>query len=150
MIRHLLAVVVAIVFIGCSSPVASPSQSDGSSLASQFPSPTTISTSSPEVSPSVKSCGETSKDYASRILACLEQGTAAVPSNPILLVYHLDPRLSDAAQENITEIAEWALPHYNGYFTRLKRSATMHVIFPLDSKWCGEDRKSTRLNSSHT
>ena len=138
MIRHLLAVVVAIVFIGCSSPVASPSQSDGSSLASQSPSPTTISTSSPEVSPSVKSCGETSKDYASRILACLEQGTAAVPSNPILLVYHLDPRLSDAAQENITEIAEWALPHYNGYFTRLKRSATMHVIFPLDSKWCGE------------
>lgn len=138
MIRHLIVLAAAVLAIGCSPSATSQSISDDTPLGSQSPRPTSVTTPSPQVSPLVTNCGDTNKGVASRVLACLDEGVNAVPSNEVSLVYHLDPRLSKAAQAEITEIAEWALPYYNGYFTRLKRSGKMHIIVPLDSKWCGE------------
>lgn len=137
-IRWLSGLPITLVLIACSASDISPSSSAVTELTTQSPSPTAVAPPVTEVPPLPTNCGDTSEVVASRVLACLDEGNGAVSSNEVALVYHLDPRLSKAAQSEITGIAEWALPYYNGYFTRLKRSAKMHIIVPLDSKWCGE------------
>jgi len=137
-IRQIIASLVVVTLTGCSAPLAS---------APQVPEATqsaVLQSSSPTASPSEEplvgepQCARTEGSKVEKVLACLDEATLLTPSNQVSLEFHLDPRLSSSAAEEIKSIALWALPYYHGYFTRLKRSATMHIIFPLDSKWCGE------------
>lgn len=110
---------------------ANSSSAPSSSLPPPTASASTIETGGP-------ACASVEGSKVEKVLACLDGATLLTPSNKVSLEFHLDPRLAAGAAEEIKSIALWALPYYNGYFTRLKRSATMHIIFPLDSKWCGE------------
>ena len=134
-----IALICAILLSGCSgtsSQVGStPLASSTSSLSSSAPTSTESSGDTQTEGPN---CAKADVSKVEKILACLDAATLLTPSNEVTLIFHLDPKLSSNAADEIKSIATWALPFYHGFFTRLKRSATMHIIFPLDSKWCGK------------
>ena len=83
------------------------------------------------------SCADGAGSTVSKLLRCLEVGTTATPSFPVRLVFHIDPKVTPSAKKSIKRTARWALKYYRGFFVGLKRSATIHIIVPLSSKWCG-------------
>lgn len=134
-----IALICAILLSACSGTAIqgrpSPLASSTSSPSSAAPTP---SESAEDAQADGPNCAKAEGSKVEKVLACLDEATLLTPSNQVSLEFHLDPRLSSSAADEIKSIALWALPYYHGYFTRLKRSATMHIIFPLDSKWCGE------------
>lgn len=83
-------------------------------------------------------CAASMTTVAEAALACLETPPKAKPAKKVTLKFHFDPGLHPSAAARIREIAEWALPFYNGYFTRLKKPSKIHIVFPLSPEWCGE------------
>jgi hypothetical protein len=83
-------------------------------------------------------CAGLATTVSTAALACLEDPPNAVAAEPVSLKFHFDPTLHPDAAKRIREVAAWALPYYNGYFTRLKRPASIHIVFSLSPSWCGQ------------
>lgn len=83
-------------------------------------------------------CAGQATTVSTAALACLQAPPNVVAARPVTLKFHLDPTLHPSAAQRIRDIAAWALPYYNSYFTKLKRPASMHIVFSLSAEWCGQ------------
>lgn len=83
-------------------------------------------------------CAGAAATIAEAALACLKEPPKVTPAKKVSLRFHLDPNLHSSVGIRIREIATWALPYYNGYFTKLKKPSTIHIVFSLSAKWCGQ------------
>lgn len=82
-------------------------------------------------------CADSATTVAAAALSCLEKPPKATPSAKVTLKFHLDPNLHPSVAARIRQTAKWALPYFNGYFTRLNKPSKIHIIVPLSSTWCG-------------
>lgn len=115
-------------------------QSTASPLSSASPAPTLSPTPSPATTAAgFALCAGEATTVKRAALNCLATPPAVQPAHPVSLVFHFDPKLSKYSATRFRETAEWALPYYYGFFTKLKQPGTIHIVVSLTPRWCGEE-----------